>query len=238
MTCVLLWFDTFTVHRHKRSADLSEVKRIPRRVISEYLQLFCGGRCRMIETASIFRARNQRGEKRNRESMSGNQTHQWKEHFRHGGPYLSPPDRQKTTSTCSTFNRHPSWLPKVPIWLVMDQTGLNVGPPSLRLKLSCHFTRTTVCFLAVASHSGSGGSWKNDKTLCARFKMVSSTRHSAHSRWNRLHQVHYWDWSYRSGCRHRPESQNMPSEIRFNPDYMAPVTSLYPNGKRPFDLHS
>lgn len=127
MTCVLLWFDTFTVHRHKRSADLSEVKRIPRRVISEYLQLFCGGRCRMIETASIFRARNQRGEKRNRESMSGNQTHQWKEHFRHGGPYLSPPDRQKTTSTCSTFNRHPSWLPKVPIWLVMDQTGLNVG---------------------------------------------------------------------------------------------------------------
>lgn len=119
MTCVLLWFDTFTVHRHKRSADLSEVKRIPRRVISEYLQLFCGGRCRMIETASIFRARNQRGGGRNRESMSGNQTHQWKEHFRHGGPYLSPPDRQKTTSTCSTFNRHPSWLPKVPIWLVM-----------------------------------------------------------------------------------------------------------------------
>lgn len=27
-------------------------------------------------------------------------------------------------------------------------------------------------------------------------------------------------------------------EIRFNPDYMAPVTSLYPNGKRPLDLHA
>lgn len=67
------------------------------------------------------------GKKSNWESISGNQTHQWKEHFWQGGPYLLPSNKQKTTSTCSIFNLHPSQLPKVPIWLVMDQMGLNVG---------------------------------------------------------------------------------------------------------------
>lgn len=193
--------------------------------------------------SQYFQGQKSKGEKSNWKSMSGNQTHQWKEHFWHGGLYLLPPaalvknpthKRRRAPVLYSTFTRPDSLRCQ---YDQLDQMGLNEGlhpydwswaaisPGQPSVSWLSPLTAEVVANERMIKHS-------------ARFKMVSCTRHSTHSRWNKLHQAHNWDWSYRSGCRRRPESQNIPSEIRFNPDYMAPVTSLYPNGKRPLNLHA